>query len=303
MSRESHALLAGLFVLMLGAALVTAGIWLGNYGREYDTYVLTTQSAVSGLRPESTVYFRGVEAGKVAAIEFDPKDPQTIRVYAQLDKGLPITTRTFARLRVQPLTGLAQIELDKEAGDAAPLPTSKNMPAVIPMRPSLLDELAGTGQGLLGQLEQLAMNLNDLFDETTRHRIQQIFHNVETATAQLNRLEQRMDKALAQVPAVGADARKTLGRFDQLSDDLQALSHRLTLFTEEARQLVGAGKATGDHLTRGTLPRLDALLDELRTTTQQVGRLTTLLENDPQSLLLGPAPRVPGPGERGYQEP
>jgi len=303
MSRESHALLAGLFVLVLGAALVTTGVWLGNYGKDFDTYILTTRSAVSGLRPESTVYFRGVEAGKVAAIDFDPKDPQTIRVYTQLDKGLPITTRTFARLRVQPLTGLAQIELDGEAGDAAPLPTSKSKPAVIPMRPSLLDELTGTGQGLLGQLERLAMKLNDLFDDTARERIQQIFLNVEMATAQLNRLEERMDKALAEAPAVAADARKTLARFEELGKDLRDLSRRLAQFTDDAQGLIVTGRTAGDNLTRSTLPRLDTLLDELRATTQQIKRLSASLDSDPQSLLLGPAPRIPGPGERGYREP
>ena len=65
MVKDTYALLTGLFVLVLGAAMVAMGLFLGDYGRERDIFVLTTTGAVSGLNPESEVIYRGVKAGKV----------------------------------------------------------------------------------------------------------------------------------------------------------------------------------------------------------------------------------------------
>ncbi|QSA98152.1 MlaD family protein [Methylococcus sp. EFPC2] len=303
MGRESHALLAGLFVVVLGTALVLIGIWLGNVGNEYDTYVVTTRYAVSGLRPESTVYFRGVEAGKVSGIEIDPADPQNIRVFTHLNKGLPITDHTYAKLRVQALTGLAQVELDNAPGDAEALPTREKEPAVIPMHPSLLDQLAGTGEDLLGQAQQLLIHFNELFNQENRDRLQQIAANLGSASARLITLEDRLDRALAEVPAVSADARKTLARIDGLTGDIKTLSRRMSELTEDARGLVATGRTAGDALSKHTLPRLDTLLEEMQSAATRVKRLSTQLDEDPQSLLRGAAPEEPGPGEAGYREP
>jgi phospholipid/cholesterol/gamma-HCH transport system substrate-binding protein len=55
MVKETYALLTGLFVLTLGTAMVVMGLFLGDYGRERDVYILWTQGAVSGLNPESEV--------------------------------------------------------------------------------------------------------------------------------------------------------------------------------------------------------------------------------------------------------
>lgn len=56
MGREAHALLAGLFVVGLSLAAVAIGLWLGNVGAEYDSYVVVSRYPVSGLRLESTVF-------------------------------------------------------------------------------------------------------------------------------------------------------------------------------------------------------------------------------------------------------
>lgn len=294
MGRESYALLTGLFVVVLTTALVVIAVWLGGYGKESDVYLVTTQRAVSGLKPESTVYFRGVEAGKVAGMGFDPQDSRTIWVRIELQKGLPITTATQARLRVQPLTGLAQIELDNNNGRGEPLTTDQAHPAVIPMRPSLLDDLTNTGQDLLDSVGQLMANLNGLLGEENRGRTQRILVNLEEATARLTQMEGRLDKALEPLPALGADARRSLAKLDRLGTDLQGAAQGLRGFTEQAQGMVAAG--------RGAVPRLNGLLDELHAASVHIKRLAGQLEREPQSLLMGPAQTPPGPGEPGYEE-
>jgi len=302
MGKETYALLTGLFILVLGSAVVAISIWLGHYGNERDRYIVATQGSVSGLNSESTVIYRGVDAGKVSAIRFDPNDPRTILVQIEVNKGLPITLGTYARLRIQGLTGLAQIELNDSGENITPLKTSKKHPAQIPLQPSLIDKLSDSGGSILLQTDELIARLMSVLDENNRQHLQHILANLETATGQLVTLEQRMDKAFAEAPGLSAKAKETLSHFDDLTMDLKKLSRQIQTFTASAEALVLSGKLVGDAMTKTTLPRLNALLDDLQSTTAQVKRASGKLAKDPQALLYGLQPQEPGPGEPGYQE-
>jgi len=310
MSRESYALLTGLFVLVLGAALVGITIWLGNYGEERDTYIVATQGSVSGLNTESTVIYRGVDAGKVAAIGFDPHDPRTILVRIEVNKGMPITQGTYAKLRVQGLTGLAQVELNDTGENPAPLITSKQHPARIPLHPSLVDKLTDVGANILLHADELMARLGEMLNENNRERIGRILADMATAAGHLAGLEERMDKAYAavqeaseNVQGASAKAVKTLSRIDEVALDVRKLTQQIQDFTKNAGALTMTGKNAADTVTTTTLPRLNALLEDLQSTTVQVKKLTGLLARNPQALLYGPRPPAPGPGEPGYQEP
>jgi phospholipid/cholesterol/gamma-HCH transport system substrate-binding protein len=291
--RDAYALLTGLFVVVLGCTLVLMAFWLGQYGNHLDAYLVATQSPVSGLKPESTVYYRGVEAGKVADMDFDPQDQQTILVRILVREGMPITTATFARLRVQPLTGLAQIELDNPAGNKAPPLTGDSQPlARIPMQPSLMEQLADSGQGLLQQVDGLLVRLNDLLNDDNRRHWSQVLRNLESASGKLAVLQEHLDQSIAGLPALSGDARQTLGHIDQLAQ-------RLLDATQHLQRL----DSLGGSLEQTTLPRLNATLDSLQAGANQIKRLSARLEQDPQALLLGSPAAPPGPGEPGYREP
>lgn len=283
MVRDAYALLTGLFVVVLGCALVLMAFWLGQYGNHLDAYLVATHSPVSGLKPESTVYYRGVEAGKVASMDFDRQDQQTILVRILVREGVPITTATFARLRVQPLTGLAQIELDNPAGNPAPrLPGDSQPLAKIPMRPSLMEQLADSGPGLLQQVDGLLVRLNDLLNDNNRRHWSQVLRNLESASGKLAVLQEHLEQSIAGLPALSGEARQTLGHIDQLAQRLDSL---------------------GGSLEQTTLPRLNASLDSLQAGAHQIKRLSARLEQNPQALLLGSPAAPPGPGEPGYREP
>jgi len=317
MGRETYAFYTGLFVLLLGSALVVLSIWLGHYGEERDIYLVTTQGSVSGLNAESTVLYRGVLAGKVADISFDPKDSRNIFVRIEVDRGLPITHGTYARLRVQGLTGLAQIELGDSGENQQPLLTSPDRPAVIPLQPSLVDKLSESGGNILLRAEQLLTHIDELLDKENQGHLRAILANLEAASGHLDRLERRMDEAFAEVhraatevkgagveiKATGEKAQKTLARLDAFPDDLGRLTAQIHTLAESANALALSGKSATDATAKTTLPKLNAVLEELQTTSAQVRKLTSLLEKDPQAVLYGrPAPE-PGPGEPGFKEP
>jgi phospholipid/cholesterol/gamma-HCH transport system substrate-binding protein len=317
MGKETYALLTGLFVLILGAALVAGSIWLGQYGKERDVYIVITQSSVSGLNLESPVLYRGVHVGKVSAISFDPMNSRNILVRIEVEKGLPITRGTYAKLRIQGLTGLAQVELGDPGINPEPLRTDNANPAQIPLHQSLIDKLSDTGENILLDSQVLIGRLNDLLDQENLQRVKVILANLETATGRLADLEDRMEKAFVQVDqaavkvkgageevtAAGSRAQTTLSQFDSIARELGKLSGNLKTLAESANALALSGKNATDIVTQSSLPRLNAVLEELRVTSSQIRTLSGLLENDPQMLLYGRQPPEPGPGEPGYQEP
>mgnify|MGYP003620906254 CR=1 FL=1 len=73
MENKSHALAAGLFVVLLTAMVIGWSIWMGRDNAAYTRYELATQDSVTGLQLQATVRYKGVPVGKVTAIEFNPE--------------------------------------------------------------------------------------------------------------------------------------------------------------------------------------------------------------------------------------
>ena len=60
MGRDKHALITGLFLLVFVVAVTAIIYWIGHFERERNIYVVSTREYVSGLNPESTVFYRGI---------------------------------------------------------------------------------------------------------------------------------------------------------------------------------------------------------------------------------------------------
>jgi phospholipid/cholesterol/gamma-HCH transport system substrate-binding protein len=293
MGREAYAILTGAFLLLLGAVTVAVTIWLGHYNERRNTYLVVSPLPVSGLHPESTVYYRGVEIGKVKGIHFEVGNGRNILARIEVTPDAPINRNTYAMLRVQPLTGLAQIELNDADETRDPLPTSETAPARIPLRPSLVDRFAESGQDILQQAQELGAKLNALLTEQNRQRVEHLVEGLDAFVA-------RLDRTVADLPVLRSDLRTTLGHIDALAADMKQTSGSIRRLAESTQGLVASGKQTGDALSGAALPQLNSLLTDLTVTTGHIRRLAAMLESDPQAVLLGPEPPPPGPGEPGF---
>src|SRR5688572_14571334 len=114
MENRAHALAAGLFTLVLAAALVAAAFWIRGEPIAQDAYVLHTRGSVSGLNAQADVRYRGVEVGKVERIRFDQDDPRTILVDVSVRGGTPLTRGTYGQLAAQGITGLSYVQLEDD---------------------------------------------------------------------------------------------------------------------------------------------------------------------------------------------
>ena len=125
-------------LLTLGAVLaILGGFRLALHDR---TYYVSVPDSVAGLRPASTVEYKGVAVGVVRAIDFREGSVEAVLVELAIRKGVPIKTDTHARLRPQEITGLNVLEL---VGGTA-LSSDLQEGGVIPTDPSVLAEIEST---------------------------------------------------------------------------------------------------------------------------------------------------------------
>ncbi|MGB9429164.1 MAG: MlaD family protein [Gammaproteobacteria bacterium] len=298
MNNHAYALMTGIFVLLLAAAAVFAGVWMSGSHAQTRPYIVVTTGNVAGLQPQSTVYFRGIAAGSVEKIGIDPSDARNILVYVDINQDIPVTRATYATLKLQGITGLSQLALDNSPGPLAmqALATNSNSPARIPMQPSLLDKLGSSGVQLAAQLDQLVASLNELLNTDNRAHIKRLLAQADASSAMLLKLETQLDASASQLPALDAHAEEMLAKVKNAADNVSVLSHNLD-------RLVATGQAVGGTLNERTMPQLNAAIAQISQAAADMRRLAENLRRDPQQLLLGPARPAPGPGEPGYKGP
>jgi phospholipid/cholesterol/gamma-HCH transport system substrate-binding protein len=303
MGKNNRAMLSGLFLIVLLTATTCVVYWLGNLDRERNIYVVSTQASVSGLNPESTVFFRGIAVGKVLKIRFDPGNSGIILVIIEVDQNITLTKGVYATLHLKGVTGLTQLELGDAGEITEKLPPGNNIANRIPLMQSVTDRLLNSGDELLKKADHLMIRLSSLLNEENEKNIVGILANLKTLSDKLADLQKSVEKALVGIPSLTTDARKTLTHIDTLAGDLQNLSKEARNLSKKVSVVADTGSVAGNQLVQTTLPKVNRLLADLQATTEQVKKVANILEHNPQSVLLGPEQQEPGPGEPGFEEP
>lgn len=321
MQNKAHALVAGLFIVFVGALLVALGYWISSDEIPHTTYELVTTENVSGLQPQAPVRYKGVPAGRVLAIGFDPKEPGRVVIRIDVDSNAPISPTTFATLGYQGVTGLAHILLSD-----APQPFDKLAPGPsgiprLPMQSSPFSQLAEQGPLLLAKVQEAAERVNRLLGDdnllalsTLLKRVGSTAQSIDQLALSLNRtVTTGVDPALAQLPALVGETRQTLQALREAGDhtaetvqhvgklvqQLNAPDGLLHEAGQGTRAITGAAARFG----RKSLPQLERAAGDTALAARELGRVAAGVGDNPQALVFG-APRVaPGPGEPGFAAP
>lgn len=309
MENKSHALIAGLFTIVLLTAAILIGMWFNRDREERVPYQIATKLSVPGLTPQAAVRFRGLDVGKVESITFDPEVMGQILVHISVRPDTPMTQSTFATLGYQGVTGIAYVQLDDDGTKPVKLPSSEQQIARIEMRPSLFDQLQTRGLAILEQTEEVAKRINTMLDPDNQKAIIAAFNNVSKAATEVETIPRQLQPTLAKLPALTSQAQQALNALTTLSKDastltsnlngltttLQAPGGPLETFANSAEQI----GSVANKLQHDTLP----LANDARSSLRAINRTLNNVSEHPQSFLFGAPAITPGPGEPGFVAP
>jgi phospholipid/cholesterol/gamma-HCH transport system substrate-binding protein len=314
--------LVGAFVLLLGAALVAAVLWLSagvGGGRPSTAYQTIFSESVAGLNLDAPVKYLGVDVGKVRSITIDPDNPRQVRLGLLIDQGTPVKQDSEAVLKSQGLTGIAYVELGGGSpGSPALVSAADGAPALIRSKPSLGARLENVMTTVLASVDRTSGNLNSLLSADNQAAIQR---SLADASALLHTLAEQRGALAAGITDLATTARHAaaasaqlgpvvaaagpaiervgpvLARLEAAAVSVDSMAQAAGLASTRAGQAAEAALGGVQQLRGDTLPGLDRLLAELGPLVGSLRQLSDQLRSQPSSLLVGGAPRAPGPGE------
>ncbi|MGP1683613.1 MAG: MlaD family protein, partial [Giesbergeria sp.] len=228
MENRAHALAAGLFTLVLGAALAAVALWFGKDELKLIPYAMATTSAVTGLKVEAPVRYRGVDVGKVDAISIDPENGGRVKIRIGVRAGTPVTKSTYAQLGYQGITGLAYVLLGDDGKSKEALQSSAEELALIRMKPSLMDD----GEVLFASFAEIAERIKRLLDDENQGRVRRTLANLEELTQRASMVTEKLEPSLEAMPGLIAEAKTLAGNARasiKNADRLMASANGLTL--------------------------------------------------------------------------
>ena len=335
MENKSHAWAAGLFVIAVASLLLGLTSWLTSDKRVGDIYEMSTQESVTGLSEQAAVRFRGINVGKVVHIGFDPENRENVLVRLDIDKGLPLTSGTYATLGYQGVTGLAFVQLDNEGTPGSPLLTDSSNPTRIPLRPGLLSQFADQGTFLLQQAKNISERITVLLSPENQ---KVILGTVETIGESANKvgaaseriqaiLDAQMGPQRTNIPALVADTQATMKSLQSTATELTATARASTgtaqALTAVAQSMTQSGGmldqlGTTSQALAESAKALNATLlpsavrtaasagrtaDAATRAAQNADQVLNSISDNPQSLIFGGGEVRPGPGEPGFVAP
>lgn len=288
----------GAFVIVLGAMLVAALLWLAAGGAtgHYKEYVIYLQSGAGALNSNSPVLYHGVPVGRVAGIRLDQANPTRAKVVLSIRSDAPIKEDTQAEVDTRGVTGAGYISLSGGSPKSPPLKAEpgKKMP-VIPTRASSTASLTSAAQDVAQHLVSVTRRLNKVLSDKNIKALSDSLHNIATLTANLAARSRDLNQAIQRLNA-------TLGNANAASKHLPALIEQtqqtIATFNRVAGKIGGVATGVSKTTTHLSLlaPQAQSLLLQLSQASRSLNQLLDELKRQPNTIVFG-KPAHPGPGE------
>ena len=278
--------LVGLFVMVLGTAMVLFFIWLSGkaHNKIYNTYVVYAGGGVSGLNVQSPVEYNGVRIGYVDKILLEVHDPQLVKIMLKIEQGTPVTESTVATLIPQGITGLVYVGLKALKPYAPPLKAKPNQTyPIIPYQKPLLTQLSEIAPILTNNVRRITRSVEQLLSK----------ENVKAFTVTLKNLEKLSQTLDSQSDHI----RSSLTSLDTFLQNSANASRHFEGTVMATHQTMQNSDVMIDNLRNQVVPSLQELLDRMNTTTLNLQKMSEDLQRNPSILIRGKQLPALGPGE------
>ena len=139
---------------------------------------------------------------------------------------------------------------------------------------------------------------SELLNQENRELVSRMLKGIEQASRQTAVLAERLQPGVQEFPALVGDTRKLIASLGTLSGKLEERSLAFDRMAASLEEVGVAARSFNDE----TLPRFNALVEQLNRDTRSLDRVLNAVGDNPQSFVFG-APRArPGPGEPGFKD-
>jgi phospholipid/cholesterol/gamma-HCH transport system substrate-binding protein len=329
--------LVGLFVLIAGGLLLGTAILLsGGFGGATAVHRAYFKFA-GGVQPGAPARFGGMTVGKVRRVRVDPGNSTRIEIELTVDRDAPVKTDSVAKIStLGPLTD-NYIEISTGSLQAALAPPGSTLlsqeafglPQLGDAAQAMLPDIQRAVQKLNQNLDGLQVTLaraNDLLNDRNRANVGSSLNNLEhlvaevrpkasesldnlnglltdvrpkvsTSLANIQELTAKLGPLLDDLKTTTARANDTLGHVDSTlmenRSDIRASVTGLRDTVAKSAVLLNGLNETLDQNSAN----IDALLDNIRMTTENLRTLTETLSRSPASLIRGIKVTDRKPGE------
>ncbi len=297
MENRSHALLAGLFTLLLVIAGAIAAVWVSKKNIPLIPYELVASSPVTGLSVQSAVRYQGVPVGRVQSLRFMPDKPGQVRILIGVDPNTPLTESSWAEIVTAGVTGISNVELRDDGKSNKRLVSSAEKIQDIPIRPSFLERLQSQSEEVLPALERIMDQIEKITSDQNVESLQTTMKNVSELSTQLNKSAKLLEPGLKKIPALVDGVTAMTRRMD---DGIVLLTRRLDGAMSDISILTRSAQDAIAQINASTLPEVSVLSSSVVDASRTLTRTVRQLGQSPQSFIFGPPRVAPGPGEPGF---
>lgn len=297
MENRSHALLAGLFTLLLVIAGAIGAVWVSKKNVPLIPYELVASSPVTGLSVQSAVRYQGVPVGRVQSLRFMPDKPGQVRILIGVDPNTPLTESSWAEIVTAGVTGISNVELRDDGKSNKRLVSSADKIQDIPIRPSFLERLQTQSEEILPGLDRIMDQIEKITSDQNIDSLQTTMKNVAELSTQLNQSVKLLEPGLKKIPAMVDGVTAMTRRMD---DGIVLLTRRLDGAMADIGILTRSAQDAIAQVNASTLPDMSLLSSSVVDASRTLTRTVRQLGQSPQSFIFGPPRVAPGPGEPGF---
>lgn len=297
MENRSHALLAGLFTLLLVIAGGIGAVWVSKKNVPLIPYELVASSPVTGLSVQSAVRYQGVPVGRVQSLRFMPDKPGQVRILIGIDPNTPLTESSWAEIVTAGVTGISNVELRDDGKSKKRLVSSAEKIQDIPIRPSFLERLQTQSDEVLPALERIMHQIEKVTSDQNVESLQTTMKNVAELSTQLNQSAKLLEPGLKKIPALVDGVTAMTRRMD---DGIVLLTRRLDGAMADIGILTRSAQDAIAQVNASTLPDISLLSSSVVDASRTLTRTVRQFGQAPQSFIFGPPRVAPGPGEPGF---
>ncbi len=303
METKANYVLIGGFTVLTVVFLLLFTLWATKFStsRDWRTYEIIFNEAVTGLTEGGSVQYNGLAVGTVESLSLDDKDARKVIAILKLRKNTPVKVDTRARITQQGITGVPFILLSGGSPGAPLLEAGpgEDFP-IIRTTPSALQNIQDIATRLVERLDQLVSNDNvrrisetlENLQQTTdtlaqnRENIAQLLVNARESTASL---KVTLDSANG---AINGIDQNLVRRLPALLDKLDATIGKLDSAAGNANAMIAENRPAVRSFTHDGLEQVGPTLTELREVLRDLRSMTDRMENNPARYILGrDAPR------------